>query len=279
MITIKEFLEELYKRVQENETTARGAQLSYFFILSIFPFLIFLITLIDYTPLPRQDSLEQLSLLLPEAAFIIVSQIISEVAAADNFTLFSFGILATIWTASRGISVLIRSINRAYNITESRSFFRLNAIGILATFVMALVILFTLLFLVFGKVIGELAFQYLGFEEIFHIVWSLLRYAIPILIISVSFTLLFLYSPNYPLQLRHVYPGVILSTLAWIATSQAFAFYVNNFGNFSRTYGSIGGMIVFMLWFYISSVVVLLGGEINATLYNTFYQPNHHTPA
>jgi len=93
---LKEFLEELYKRIQENETTARGAQLSYYFILSIFPFLIFLITLLDYTPLTRNDSLEQLSLLLPEAAFVIVSQIISEVAVADNFTFFSIGILSTI---------------------------------------------------------------------------------------------------------------------------------------------------------------------------------------
>lgn len=122
MKLIKDFLEELFKRIRENETTAVGAQLSYYFILSVFPFLIILITLIDYTPLNRQDSLEQLSLLLPDAAFAIVSQIILEVAAADNFTLFSFGIMATIWTASRGITALIKSINRAYSFTEKDHF-------------------------------------------------------------------------------------------------------------------------------------------------------------
>ena len=271
---IKEYLQQLCNGIQENEITARGAQLSYFFILSIFPFLIFLITLLDYTPLTKQESVEQLSLLLPETAFAIVTQIISEVATTDNFTLFSFGILATIWIASRGLSALIKSINKAYNITESRSFIKMNALAVLATFAMALVILFTLSFLVFGKVIGELAFQHLGLEEVFHVLWSILRYAIPLLIISASFTFLFLYSPNYRLSLKHVYPGAIFSTLAWITTSQAFAFYVNNFGNYSRIYGSIGGIIVFMIWFYISSVVVLLGGEINATLYNTFYKIN-----
>jgi membrane protein len=164
---IKEYLLQLYKRVQKNETTARAAQLSYFFILSIFPFLIFLITLIDYTPLTQQDTIEQLSLLLPEAAFAIVKQILSEVAAANNFTLLSLGILGTIWAASRGTSALIRSINRAYNIKESRSFFKLNTIGILATFAIALIVLFSLSFLVFGRVIGELAFQHLGLEAIF----------------------------------------------------------------------------------------------------------------
>lgn len=276
MIRIKEYLMLLYTRVQENETTARGAQLSYFFILSIFPFLIFLITLIDYTPLTQQDTLKQLSLLLPEAAFAIIEQIVSEVAAADNFTLLSLSILSTIWTASRGTSALIKSINQTYNINEHRSFLKLNAIGIFATFAMALVILLTLSFLVFGRVIGELAFQYLGLAAIFSVLWSVLRYAIPFFIIFASFTLLFLYSPNRQLHFKNVYPGAIFSTLAWISASQAFAFYVNNFGNFSRTYGSIGGIIVFMIWIYISNVVVLLGGEINATLYHLLHESNNN---
>ncbi len=279
MIRIKEYFLQLYTRVRENETTARAAQLSYFFILSIFPFLIFLITLIDYTPLTQQNTIEQLSLLLPEAAFAIVKQILTEVSAADNFTLLSLGILGTIWAASRGTSALIRSINRAYNINESRSFFKLNTTGILATFAIALTTLFTLSFLVFGRVIGELAFQHLGLEAIFSVLWSALRYGIPILIIFVSFTLLYLYSPNCRLQLKNVYPGAIFSTLAWITASQAFAFYVNKFGNYSRTYGSIGGIIVFMTWIYISSVVVLLGGEINATLDHRFHKSNHKISA
>ncbi|EEG76817.1 YihY/virulence factor BrkB family protein [Dethiobacter alkaliphilus] len=271
---ILSFIKQLYLRIQENETTARGAQLSYFFILSIFPFLIFLITLIDYTPLSQQHTLDQLALLLPDNAFAIVEQIVSEVEAADNFTLLSLGILGTIWTASRGTAALIKSLNKAYDITESRSFFVLNTIGIAATLALALLILFTLSFLVFGQVIGELAFQYLGLEGLFQALWPVLRFSIPLLIIFVSFTLLFLYSPNCRLRLRHVYPGAIFSTLAWIIASQAFAFYVNNFGNFSRTYGSIGGIIVFMIWLYLSSVVVLLGGEINATLYNSFCKSN-----
>ncbi|MCW3490985.1 YihY/virulence factor BrkB family protein [Dethiobacter alkaliphilus] len=271
---ILSFIKQLYLRIQENETTARGAQLSYFFILSIFPFLIFLITLIDYTPLSQQHTLDQLALLLPDNAFAIVEQIVSEVEAADNFTLLSLGILGTIWTASRGTAALIKSLNKAYDITESRSFFVLNTIGIAATLALALLILFTLSFLVFGRVLGELAFQYLGLEGLFQALWPVLRFSIPLLIIFSSFTLLFLYSPNCRLRLRHVYPGAIFSTLSWIIASQAFAYYVNNFGNFSRTYGSIGGIIVFMIWLYLSSVVVLLGGEINATLYNSFCKSN-----
>ncbi len=267
MVEVIRYLQLLYTRLQKNETTARGAQLSYFLILSIFPFLIILITLIDYTPLTQQDTLEQMSLLLPDGAFSVVNQIISEVAIADNFTLLSLGILGTIWSASRGTFALIKSINRAYSITESRSFLKLNTIGIIITFALALVILFTLSFLVFGRVIGELAFQHLGIESLFNILWLVMRYTIPIIFIFVSFTLLFIYSPNCRLRLQNVYPGAIFSTLAWITASQAFAFYVNNFGNFSRTYGSIGGVIVFMIWLYISSVLVLLGGEINATLY------------
>ena len=276
MLEIKEYLLKLYRRVQKNETTSRGAQLSYFFILSIFPFLIFLITLIDYTPLTQQDTLDQLALLLPETAYAIVKQIVSEVAEANNSTLLSVGLLGTIWTASRGTSILIKSINRAYNNNESKSFFTLNVAGLFATLAMTRIILLTLSFLVFGRVIGELVFQHLGLATIFSVLWPIFRYSIPLFIIFISFTLLFLFAPNCPLPLKSVYPGALFSTLTWIVASQAFAYYVNNFGNFSRTYGSIGGIIVFMIWIYMSSVVVLLGGEINATFYQAYNKSNHN---
>jgi len=273
----KRCLLQLYKRIQENETTARGAQISYFFLLSVFPFLLVLITLIEYTPLTQQHTLEQLHLLLPDIAVAAVEQIVQEADEVHSTTLLVLGTLGIIGAANRGALILIQSVNRAYNIEESRSLFKIIPTQIFAIFSMLLIIVFTLSFLVFGRVIGELAFQYLGLEEAFIVSWSILRYAIPLLITSASFTVLFLYSPNYRLSLKHVYPGAIFSTLAWTTASQVFAFYVNNFGDYSRIYGSIGGIIVFMIWFYMSSVVILLGGEINAALYDTFYRSSYDT--
>jgi len=258
------YLRKLYKAVQKDEISSLGAQLSYYFILSVFPFLIFLVALLDYTPLTQQDTINELSILLPESVFVIVREILMEVAAANNFTLLSLGILGTIWTASRGSAALIKAINRAYGLTESRSFFTLNAIGILSTFALALVIIFSLSLLIFGRYLALLAFQRIGMEEFFYILLPYLRYSIPLLIIFCVFSFLYLYAPDCRLHFRDIYPGAIFATLFWLAASQLFAYYVNNFGNFSRTYGSLGGIIVFLVWLYISSSIVLLGAEINA---------------
>lgn len=268
--TIITFLYNLYKAVQEDDVSSLGAQLSYYLILSVFPFLIFLITLLDYTPLTQQNTIDELSFLLPEFAFVIVREILLEVAAADNVTLLSLGILGTVWTASRGACALIKAINRAYGTRESRSFIKLNAIGVVSVFALALIMTFSLSLLVFGRYIGSLAFHSIGMHRFFYTVWPLLRFGIPLFIIFCMFSLLYLYAPDSPLRFRNIYPGAIFSTLAWLAASLLFAYYVNNFGNFSRTYGSLGGIIIFLVWLYISSSIALLGAEINAVLSQTF---------
>ncbi len=268
------YLRNLYQAVKKDEVSSLGAQLSYFFILSVFPFLIFLVTLLDYTPLTEQDTIEEISVLLPESAFAIVKEILTEVAAADNFTLLSLGILGTIWTASRGSAALIKAINRAYGIAETRSFFKLNAIGVLSTFALALIIIFSLSLLVFGRYLGSIAFQYIGMEEFFHAIWPFLRFSIPLLIIFCVFSLLYLYAPDSRLRFRDIYPGAIIATLAWLTATQLFAYYVNNIANFSRMYGSLGGIIVFLVWLYISSSIALLGAEINAVSDQRFKTKN-----
>ncbi len=264
----KKVLFHFYQQTQRNEVSATGAQLSYYFIISIFPFFIFLLTLLDYTPLTDQNTLQQLSELLPTTVFAVVEQIVLEISKANNASLLSFGILGTIWTASRGTYALIRSINKAYATIESRSFLKLNMIGILATFALAMAIMFSLGLMVFGKIIGAAVFHSLGMETFFFYLWSYLRYLIPVTIIFLTFSMLYLLAPSLPLRFRDVYLGAVFSTLGWIISSQLFAYYVNNFGNFFSTYGSLGGIIVFLVWLYISSVVILLGGEINAALFN-----------
>ncbi len=265
--TAKTFSLRLVQHIRENEVTARGAQLSYFLILSIFPFLIFLLAMLDYTPLTQQDTLQQLALFLPQTAFTVVEQILTEISSANQATLLSFGFLGTIWAASRGTFAIIKSSNKAYNTIESRSFLHLNFIGIISVFALALIILFSLALLIFGRVLGQLVFESLGLEEFFYLLWAILRYLIPVLFIFVVFCFMYLFFPNVSLRLRSIYPGAVFSTVGWITVSQVFAYYVNNFGNYSRTYGSIGGIIVFLVWLYISSVVILLGGEINAILH------------
>ncbi|NBG86977.1 YihY/virulence factor BrkB family protein [Isachenkonia alkalipeptolytica] len=255
----------LKQQFKKNELKALGAQLSYYLILSFFPFLIVLIVLLNFTPLTEGQTISQLAYILPDEVFQLTLEILDEIRNGLNAPLLSVSSLATIWAASKGTSALIKGLNKAYQVSENRSFFRLRAMGVVFTFGLAFIIIFSLFFLVFGRLVGLAISEYLGFTRAFLSLWEYLRYGIPLLVLFFIFTLLFRIGPNYPLGFKDVYPGAIFTTLGWIIISLIFSFYVNNYGAFSRLYGSIGAVIALLIWLNISSLIVLIGGEINAT--------------
>jgi membrane protein len=260
----KNFFKNLYHQILADEVLGISAQISYYLLLSFFPFFIFLITLLNYTPLAKEESLVRLAIFLPGEAYQMVMAIIEETADARSTTLLSVGMIGTLWVASRGTSTLIRGMNKAYNIEEKRPFWKLIGIGILFTVALAIVILFSLGLLVFGQVIKNLLIDFAGLTYLFNWIWSLFQYIIPIIFIFFTFATVYRFGPNRPLRFKDILWGTVFSTLGWIVASFGFAFYVNNFGNFTRVYGSIGGVIILLLWLYISSMIVLIGAEINA---------------
>src|SRR5690606_38463756 len=135
---------------------------------------------------------------------------------------------------------------------------------ILFTIAMIFVIVVALVLPVFGKQIGFFLFSYFGLSGPFLDIWNTLRWLVSSIILFIVFTGLYWIAPNKKLTCVSVIPGAIFATVGWILTSLAFSFYVSNFGNFSATYGSIGAVIVLMIWFYLSGIIIILGGEINA---------------
>ncbi len=261
----KSLILHLKQQFKKNELTALGAQLSYYLILSFFPFLIVLIVLLNFTPLTEGQTISQLAYVLPDEVFQLTLEILDEIRSGLNATLLSASSLGTLWAASKGTSALIKGLNKAYQVSENRSFVRLRAMGIVFTFGLAFIIIFSLFFLVFGQLVGLAISEFLGFPEAFLSLWEYMRYGVPLLVLFFIFTLLFRIGPNYPLGFKDVYPGAVFTTLGWIIISLVFSSYVNNYGAFSRLYGSIGAVIALLIWLNISSLIVLIGGEINAT--------------
>lgn len=260
------FLTELFHRFQDDEVPALGAQLTYYLILSFFPFLIFVLTLVSYTPLTRDDILSDLALVLPTDAYILIRDIIDETVASSSQVLLSFGMIATIWAASKGVMAIIKGINKAYDEAEDRPYWKVRLIAIVFMFVLVLVMLLSLVMMIFGKAIGQYVFELILLPNYFETIWGMIKYIVPISAMILFFIFLYYTAPNRKMTIKEVIPGAIFTTLGWIITSLLFAYYVNNFGNYSRTYGSIGGIIALLLWLYISSIIIILGGEINAAL-------------
>ncbi|NGP46053.1 YihY/virulence factor BrkB family protein [Bacillaceae bacterium SIJ1] len=260
------FLKDLFVKISEDELPALAASLSYFFLLSIFPFLIFAVTLLAYLPLDYNDVFAAISSYAPGDTLDFLETNLEGILASNTTSLLSVGIIGALWSASLALNGLMRALNRAYEVEENRSFLYARSLSIVLTIGMFFVLIVALLLPVFGKEIGVFLFSYLNLSDEFLEVWALLRWGFSSAIIFIVFSFLFWTAPNLRLSYKDVLPGAAFSAIGWQFSSLAFAYYVNNINNYQSTYGSLGGVIVLMVWLYISGLVILVGGEINALL-------------
>lgn len=254
----------LWHRIGEDDINGLSAQLSYFLLLSLFPLLIVIFTLLAYIPVPHEDMLGLIRKFAPAETMKFIEKNIKEIMSRRNGGLLSFGIIGTIWSASNGIHAIVTAFNKAYNVKESRSFIVARGTAILLTLGMIFVFILAAVLPIFGKEIGFFLFSQLGYSTQFLKWWNTLSWAVSALILFVMFTGLYWIAPNVKLRCRSAFPGAAFATFGWMIASLGLSFYVGNFGNYSLTYGSIGTVIVLMIWLYISAFIIIIGGEINA---------------
>ncbi|AOU00254.1 YihY family inner membrane protein [Bacillus velezensis] len=270
------FIKELFARFSLHEGQSKSAELAYFFLLSLFPLMIFMLTLTAYLPISAEDVLGAVDQYAPDSAMSMVKSITEQTLNKRSGGLLSFGIIAVIWSASNGMNAIVRAFNHAYEVEENRSFIIIRLTSIFLTIAMVVTILIALLLPVFGREIGMLAADFIGASGLFLQVWSVVRWGISPLILLIVFTALYIFAPNKKLSLRFVLPGAVFAAAGWIIVSMLFSFYVGTFANYSATYGSIGGIIVLMIWFYLTGTLLILGGEINALLHKRKKLPDEN---
>ncbi|MFD1031383.1 YihY/virulence factor BrkB family protein [Metaplanococcus flavidus] len=260
------FLKELWKRINDVDVAGLGAQLAFFFLLSIFPLLIFLITLLPYLNIAEDQIYNFMANVVPGEVYLLIEETLNEILTQENRSLLSFGLIATIWSASLGMNALIKSLNKSYGVEENRPILIARGMSIITTFLMVFIILIALALPIFGRQIGIFIFSFMGLEEGFMETWNTLRFSIPPLIIFVVAAVIYWAAPNIKLDIKSVLPGSAFTAIGWLAVSYSFSVYINNFGNYSATYGGIGGVIILMLWLYVSSILLMIGGQINAIM-------------
>ena len=256
----------LFIKVKRDDIFALASQLAYYLILSFFPFLIFLITLIGFSNLNNAEVLEGLQSILPTAVFELTASTISEVINSQNTGILGVSGVLAIWAAASAFRAVIKGVNKAYDVDEDRSFIKRSIIGIISVIALALTIICTLAMLVFGDLIGEFLNRFLPFEHLINFIWNILRYVIIIAMMIVVFAMIYKVAPAKRIKFRSVLPGAIITTIGWLIASLAFSYYVNNFSNYSRLYGSLWAVFVLMTWLFMTSIVFILGVEINSVL-------------
>jgi membrane protein len=257
---------QLYVRIRDDDILGLSAQLTFYLLLSLFPFLLFLLNILSLTNVPMQAYTENIVRFLPTDVALFYRDLVAEMVGVRSATLLSISALITLWSAAQGVHAISRCLNQACDAKENRPFLKMTVITVFFTVCLAVLVMITLLLLIFGGVFGESLFSLFSAEQVFRQLWTVLRYAVPIAGMFLVFFLLYKFVPNCRLMRRDVMPGALFSTFGWIATSLVFSFYISHFSSYTRIYGSIGALIILLVWLYLSSIILLLGGELNATL-------------
>jgi membrane protein len=260
--TVQEFL--------RDDVPGLAAQLAFYLILALFPFILVLVTLMGTFGSKEFASivLGYFQQVMPEEAYKLIKTYTGNVISgrAEAPYLFSFGIVFTIWSASGAFAALINALNRAYDVQETRPFWKVRGIAILMTLGLSALILVGVLLLVVGEPIGRTLANVFGLGEIFELVWNIARWPVALFFMVFTVALLYYFAPDANQPFRWITPGGLIGVLLWVLASVAFSFYVNNFGSYNKTYGSIGVVIILLLYLYISSLTILFGAELNSVL-------------
>jgi len=255
---------------QRDDALGLAAQLAFYLILALFPFLLVLVSLMGTfsSPALARDVLDYFQQVTPQQVYGLIDSYLSDILSGSKPApgLFSIGLLITLWSASGAFAALINALNKAYDIEETRPFWKVRGIALLMTLGLSVLILLGVLLLVFGPPIGRGIADLFGLGDVFLLVWNIVRWPVALFFMVFTVALLYYFAPDADQPFRWITPGGFIGVLLWVLASLVFRFYVSNFGSYDETYGSIGAVIVLLLYLYISSLTILFGAELNATL-------------
>ncbi|MEI3600160.1 MULTISPECIES: YihY/virulence factor BrkB family protein [unclassified Oceanobacillus] len=259
---IKGFGKELLQKLKEDNITFLAAALAYYFLLAIFPLLIVGFAIIPYFNISADDALGFFSTVLPgEIASLFEENIVSLVETPRG-GLLTVGIIGALWSASGGINAFIKSSNEAFDVEETRSFITVHLISLGLTIGLIISVIVAILLPVLGDVILRLVGSVIGLTTGMGVLLHILRWLISIIVLTTFIMLLYRFAPNKKISFKHIIPGALVASLLWQIISFGFSIYVSNFGNYSATYGTLGGVIILMTWFFLTGLILMLGASI-----------------
>lgn len=258
---------EAAKDFSDDDMSTYAAALSYQVFFSLFPFLIFLVALVGFLQQPDFfDWLRQRAqLMLPQQAMQQVNKVISELQQPQG-GLLSIGAIVALWTASAGVRAATNALNVAYDVQESRPAWKRYPLSVLQTIGLAAMLIVAAALFVVGPQAMQWLANRLGWEQIFVVLWTWLRWPVVLLLLTTAVAVVYFVAPDVEQKFRFIMPGAALSVLVWIVASLVFNYYVRSFADYNATYGSLGAIIVLLLYFYISAAVLLFGAELNAVI-------------
>jgi len=264
----RDLLKRTWVEVQADNCLGLAAQLAYYFFLALFPALLFLVALASYFPIA--NLMDQITAMLArvapyEALKLIQDQLIT-ISQDKNGGLLTLGMIGTIWSTSSGVTAVIDTLNQAYDIQESRPWWKVKLIALGLTIALAVFIVVSFALVLLGPTLAEKVAVWMHLGPVFEWSWKILQWPVIFGLVALAIAMIYYFAPDAKQEWIWITPGSVLATTLWVLISLAFKFYVSHFGAYNATYGTIGGIIVLLTWFYVSSLAILIGAELNAEI-------------
>lgn len=263
---LKEVAKRTWAEILADDVFGRAAQLAYYFFLALFPFLICVIaslSVFGFADRGRALLFRFFSQALPPSAFILIDTTFNDIIHSSGPLKISLGIIASIWSASTGMSAVMDTLNAAYNVKETRSFLKQYAIATGLTLGIALLLVVSIVIVVGGNKIVDA----LSPGNILALTWKVAQWPLALGLILLAFAITYYVAPNLQNRQWHwVSPGALAGVILWMAVSIGLRVYLHFSSSYSATYGSLGAVIVLLLWFYLSGIAVLSGAALNGVL-------------
>lgn len=264
---LKDYFMELKEEWTNDQVPLLAAAQAFYYLLSLAPMLILILAILPYFQFDPEQVIDLGREFLPSEAMNIMEDTIIDAISTPDGGLLTLGIIGTIWTASHGMNAFIMALNTAYNIKKTRSFLMHRGLSILMTLLLIVSLMVTLLLPVFGQAILDLIQTFIDLPEETAALILISRWVIAAIAVIFILSIMYKIAPNKKIPYKSVLPGAVIAAITWMLVSFGFSIYINNFGNFSATYGSLGGIIILMIWFFLTGAILLLGAEINAINY------------
>jgi membrane protein len=279
-LTWRELARRVWGGINRNDLIDRAYELAYNFLLAVFPMLLFLLGLLGMLASEgsqlRADLFYYFQLVLPPAAYDLLVHIIREVTPNSTGGKLTFGLLFALYSASAGMTQLMSTLNAAYEVRESRSWLKVHLVSLALTLAMAILLLAALFLVLAGGQMVASAGKALGFNGAAWIVVRVLQWAFALAFVVFAFAAIYYFAPDVHEQRWYwITPGSVVGVVLWAIASAAMRFYLHFFNTYTMTYGSLGAVIILMLWFYLTGLSFLIGSQINATIEHAAAEHGH----
>ncbi|PYS80789.1 MAG: hypothetical protein DMF67_19165 [Acidobacteria bacterium] len=269
----KELGKRVYRETTEDAILGYAAQLSYYFLLALFPALLFLTSLLGYfvgeDSQLRAGLFRYLGAVLPGDASQLIAKTVNDVTQGSGGGKLSFGILATLWAASNGMTAISDSLNAAYDLKETRPWWKVRLVAIGLTLALSFLIVSSLVLVLYGHDLADTVALKFGLSAAFALAWKIVQWPIVLVFVLLGFAMIYYFAPDARDQdWKWITPGSFVGVVLWLLVSFAFKTYLYYFNSYNKTYGTLGGVIILMLWFYFTGAAILVGGEINSEIEN-----------